>query len=89
MKVPQHESDKFIKLNGFEFQTQSIRIENTRTSRQTWRHNRFRINQQNARPISVINRDPSNQNLFNRNVIPGEKMYAETMPSSITLSNPT
>ena len=35
LKVPQHESDKFIKLNGFEFQTQSIRIENTRTSRQT------------------------------------------------------
>ena len=49
LKAPPHISGELIKLNGFEFQKQSIRIENTRTSR-TRHHNRFSINQQNARP---------------------------------------
>ena len=57
LKVPQHVSDEVIKLNGFEFQKQSVRIENARTSRQMRRYNRFSINQQNARPNPVINRD--------------------------------
>ena len=89
MKAPSHVSDELIKLNGFECQTQSIRIENTRTSRQTRHHNRFSINQQNTRPNSVINRDSSNRHIFNRKVLPGEKMFAETMSSSMTSSNPT
>ena len=79
MKAPPHVSDELIKLNGFEFQKQSIRIENARTSRQMRHHNRFSINQQNARPSSVINRDSSNQHIFKRKVIPGEKTFAETM----------
>ena len=33
LKAPPHVSDELIKLNGFEFQKQSIRIENARTSR--------------------------------------------------------
>ena len=49
LKAPPHVSDELIKLNGFEFQKQSIRIENARTSRQMRHHNRFSINQQNAR----------------------------------------
>ena len=49
----------------------------------------YSINQQNARPNSVINRDSSNQYLFKRKVIPGEKTFAETMSSSMTSSNPT
>ena len=49
LKAPLHVSDELIKLNGFEFQKQSIRIENARTSRQMRHHNRFSINQQNAR----------------------------------------
>ena len=52
-------------------------------------HNRFSINQQNARPNSGINRDSSNQHIFKSKVIPGEKIFAETMPSSMTSSNPT
>ena len=32
-KVPPHVSDELIKFNGFEFQKQSIRIENARTPR--------------------------------------------------------
>ena len=52
-------------------------------------HNRFSINQLNARPNSVINRGSSNQHKFNRKVIPGEKTFAETMSSSMTSSNPT
>ena len=52
-------------------------------------HNRFSINQQNARPNFVINRDCSNQNIFKRKVIPGEQTFAETMSSSMTSSNPT
>ena len=51
-------------------------------------HNRFSINQQNARPNSVINRDSSNQHIFKRKVIPGEKTIAETISSSMTSSNP-
>ena len=34
LKAPPHVSDELIKPNGFEFQKQSIRIENARTSRQ-------------------------------------------------------
>ena len=89
LKVPPHVSDELIKLNGFEFQKQSIRIENARTSRQMRHHNRFSINQQNARPNSCINRDSSNQHIFKSKVIPGEKTFAETMSSSMTSSNPT
>ena len=87
LKAPQHVSDELIKRNGFEFQKQSIGIENARTSRKKRRYNRFSINQQNARPNSVIKIDSSNQHLSNRKVIRGAKMYAETMPSSMTLSN--
>ena len=39
--VPQHVSDELIKLKGFQFQKQSIRIEKARTSRQTRRYNRL------------------------------------------------
>ena len=84
-----HISDESIKLNGFESQKQNIRIENARTSRQMRHHTRFSINQQNTRPNSVINRDSSNQHIFNRKVIPGEKTFTETMSSSMTSSNPT
>ena len=52
-------------------------------------HNRFGIYQQNARPTSVIKRDSSNQHIFNRKAIPGEKTLAETMSSSKTSSNLT
>ena len=89
LEAPPHVSDELIKLNGFEFQKQSIRIENARTSRQMRHHNRFSINQQNARPNSCINRDSSNQHIFKSKVIPGEKTFAETMSSSMTSSNPT
>ena len=89
LKAPPHVSDELIKLNGFEFQKQSIRIENAEISKQMKYRNRFSINQQNARPNSVINRDSSNQHIFKRKVIPGEKMFAETMSSSMTSSNPT
>ena len=89
MKAPSHVSDELIKLNGFECQTQSIRIENTRTSRQTRHHNRFSINQQNTRPNSAINRDSSKQHIFNRKVTPGVNSFAETKSSSMTSSNPT
>ena len=54
-----------------------------------WHHNRFSINKQNTKPNSVINRDFSNQHIFKRKVIPGEKSFAETMSSSMTSSNPT
>ena len=81
LKGPQHVSNELIKLIGFKFQKQSIRIENARTSRQTRRYNRFGINHQNAKPNSVINRYSSNQHLLNKKVIPGEKTYAETMSS--------
>ena len=64
LKAPQHVSDELIKLNGFEFQKQSARIENAQTSRQKQGYN---------------NRDFSNQHLFIRNVIPGKKTYAKTM----------
>ena len=47
-------------------------------------HNRFSINQQNARPNSVINRYSSNQHVFNTKVIPGKKTFGETMSSSLT-----
>ena len=73
LKAPPHVSGELIKRNGFEFQKQDIRIENTRTSRQMRHHNRFSINQQNARPNSCINRDSSNQHIFKSKVIPGEK----------------
>ena len=89
LKAPPHVSDELIKLNGFEFQKQSIRIENARTSRKMRHHNRFSINQQNARPNSCINRDSSNQHIFKSKVIPVEKTFAETMSSSMTSSNPT
>ena len=89
LKAPLHVSDELIKLNGFEFQKQTIRIENAQTSRQMRHHNRFSINQQNARPNSCINRDSSNQHIFKSKVIPGEKTFAETMSSSMTSSNPT
>ena len=89
MKAPPHVSDELIKLNGFEFHKQSIRIENARISRQMLHHNRFSLNQQNATPNSAINRDSSNQHIFGRKVIPGEKTFAETMSSSMTSSNPT
>ena len=36
-----------------------------------------------------INRDSSNQHMFNRKVIPGEKTFAETISSSMISSNPT
>ena len=52
-------------------------------------HNRFSINQQNATSNSGISRDSSNQHIFKSKVIPGEKIFAETMPSSMTSSNPT
>ena len=81
LKASPHVSDELVKLNGFEFQKQSIRTENARTSR-------LSINQQNARPNSVLNRDSSNQYIFNRTVIPGIKTFAETMSSSMTPSNP-
>ena len=35
LKAPHHLPDELIKLNGFEFQKPSIRIENARASRQT------------------------------------------------------
>ena len=89
LKAPPHVSDELVKLNGFEFQKQSIRIENARTSRLMRHHNRFNINQQNARPNSCINRDSSNQHVFKSKVIPGEKTFAEIMSSSMTSSNPT
>ena len=89
LKVPPQVSDELIKLNDFEFQKQSFGIENARTSRQMRHHHRFSINQQNTRPNSVINRDSSNQHIFNRKVIPGEKTFAEIMSSSMTSSNPT
>ena len=41
--------------------------------------NRFSINQQNSRPNSVLNRDSSNQHIFNRKVVPGEKRFTETL----------
>ena len=65
-KAPPHVSDELIKLNGFEFQKQGIRIEKAQTSRQMRHYNRFSINQQNARPNSVIIRDSSNQHIFKR-----------------------
>ena len=40
LKAPPHVSGELIKLNGFEFQRQSIRIENARTSRQMRNDNR-------------------------------------------------
>ena len=83
MNAPPHVSDELIKLNGFEFQKRSIRIENVQTSRQMRHHNKFSTNQQNTRPNSVLNRGSSNQHIFNRKVIPGEKKFAETMSSSI------
>ena len=43
LKAPQHVPNELIKLNGFEFQKQSIRIENVRTSRKTRRYNRFTV----------------------------------------------
>ena len=52
-------------------------------------HHRFSINQQNTRPNSVINIDSSNQHIFNRKVIPGEKAFAGTMSTSMRSSNPT
>ena len=52
LKAPLHVSDELIKLNGFETQKQSIRIEKARISRQMRHHNKFSINQQNARPNS-------------------------------------
>ena len=66
LKVPPHVSDELIKLNGFEFQKQGIRIEKAQTSRQMRHYNRFSINQRNAKPNSVINRDSSNQHIFKR-----------------------
>ena len=51
--------------------------------------NRFSINQQNARPNSVLNRDSSNQHIFNRKVVPREKRFTETLSSSMASSNPT
>ena len=45
LKVPHYVSDELIKLNGFEFQKQNIKIENARTLRQTRLYNRFSINQ--------------------------------------------
>ena len=89
LKAPPHVSDELIKLNGFEFRKQSIRIENARTSRQIRQDKRFSINKQNARPNSLINRDSINQHIFKRNIIPGEKTFAETMSLSMTSSNPT
>ena len=89
IKIPKnqkdlHVSDALIKRNGFEFQKQSIRIENVRISRIKGRYNRFSINQKNARRNSVIKIGSSNQHLSNRKVIRGTKMS-----SSMTLSNPT
>ena len=81
-----------IKINSETFkniQKQSIRIENARTSRQMRHHNRFSINQQNARLNSCINKDSSSQHIFKRKVIRGEKTFAETISSSMTSSNPT
>ena len=89
MKAPLHVSDGLIKLKGFQFQKQSIRIENARTSRQIRHHSRFSINQQKARPNSVINRDSSNQYIFKRKIIPGERTFVQTMSLSMTSSNPT
>ena len=43
LKAPPHVSDELIKLNGFEFQKQSIRTENARTSRQMRNHNHNRL----------------------------------------------
>ena len=51
--------------------------------------NRFSINQQNARPNSVINRDSSNQHIFNIQVVPGEKTFTETLSSLMASSNST
>ena len=79
LKAPPHVSDELIKLNSFEFQKQSIRIENARASRQMRHYNRFSINQQNAKLNSCINKDSSSQHIFKRKVIPGEKTFAETM----------
>ena len=66
LKVPPHVSDELIKLNDFEFQKQGITIEKAQTSRQMRHYNRFSINQRNAKPNSVINRDSSNQHIFKR-----------------------
>ena len=89
MKAPPHVSDKLIKLSGSEFQKQSIGIENARTSRQMWHHNRFSINQQNARPNSVINRDSSNQHIFNSKVVPRGKTFEGPFSSSMASSSQT
>ena len=83
-------SDKLIKLNGFELQKQCIRIQNAwKYARQMQDQNRFSINQQNSRPNSVLNRDSSNQHIFNRKVVPGEKRFTETLSWSMASSNPT
>ena len=83
-------SDELIKLNGFELQKQCIRIQNAwKYARQMRDQNRFSINQQNSRPNSVLNRDSSNQHIFNRKVVPGEKRFTETLSWSMASSNPT
>ena len=82
--------DELIKLNGFELQKQCIRIQNAwKYARQMQDQNRFSINQQNSRPNSVLNRDSSNQHIFNRKVVPGEKRFTETLSWSMASSNPT
>ena len=71
------------------FKNEVLELRTSRTSRQMRHHHRFSINQQNTRPNSVINIDSSNQHIFNKKVIPGERAFAETMLSSMRSSNPT
>ena len=75
LNVPAHVHDEIIKLDGIEYKNQTIKIEKTLTQHLSKPH------EATIRSSPVVNKNPKNQDEFTRNIVPGNKSYAQACSS--------
>ena len=77
LNVPAHVCDEIIKLDGIEYKNQTIKIEKARTQYLSNPH------EATIRLSPVVKKNPENQDVFIRNIVPGNKSYAQAkVPSN-------
>ena len=77
LNVPSHVHDEIIKLDGIEYKNQIIKIVKASTQYLSKPH------EATIRPSPVLNKNPKNQDVFIRNIVPGNKSYAQAkVPSN-------
>ena len=82
LNVPADVRNEIIKLDGIECKNQTIKIEKARTQYVSKPH------KAKIRSSPVVDKNPENQDMFIRNIVPGSKSYAEAkVPSNSAVTS--